>query len=155
MVKFNDDDEFPRITDGWKTLREHYKFQGHHHIFSRYLGRNQFHIIPIVGPITPTSFPTWHTKTRSLKKYVTFNIIVTGDPQVIHYLFGFSIHLVVLFIFNSTFLDESTHIIFYFGSIILQTLPDAMGDYSGNTFLHRINLVGPNLKSIFYELEYD
>ncbi|MCH85529.1 hypothetical protein A2U01_0006375 [Trifolium medium] len=85
-VEFNNDDDVPRITTGWMTLRRHYNFHRHHPIFFKYLGNNQFQIIAKENPITPDKFPTWHTKTRALRKVVTFAITMTEDPEVVPYL---------------------------------------------------------------------
>ncbi|KAK2379838.1 DNA helicase [Trifolium repens] len=86
MVEFNDDDELPRIRNGWMTLRKHYKFGRHHQIFFKYLGNNNFEIIPSEKEITPSNFPTWHTQTRALRKSVTFKITMEEDPEVSPYL---------------------------------------------------------------------
>jgi hypothetical protein len=57
-VEFNNDDEDPKITDGWMTLREHYRFEGHHEILFKYLGTNTFQIIPNMNRTYPSMFPT-------------------------------------------------------------------------------------------------
>ncbi|PNX87196.1 hypothetical protein L195_g043282, partial [Trifolium pratense] len=87
-VLFNNDDDVPRITAGWTALRTHSKFEGHHPIFFKYLCNNQFQIIPKDHPITPDKFPTWHTKSRALRKAVTFEITMTEDPEIVESLVG-------------------------------------------------------------------
>jgi hypothetical protein len=57
-VEFNNDDEDPKITDGWMTLQEHYRFEGHHEILFKYLGTNTFQIIPNMNRTYPSMFPT-------------------------------------------------------------------------------------------------
>jgi hypothetical protein len=87
-VEFNTDDDVPRIRTGWMTLRRHYKFNGHHQIFFKYLGNDQFHINAMDAKIHPDKFPTWHTKSRALRKVVTFAVTMTDDPEVVPYLVG-------------------------------------------------------------------
>ncbi|PNX62216.1 hypothetical protein L195_g052860 [Trifolium pratense] len=43
-------------------------------------------IIKNDSTISPDKFPTWHTKTRSLRKAVTFAMTMTDDPEVVPYL---------------------------------------------------------------------
>ncbi|GAU45534.1 hypothetical protein TSUD_400810 [Trifolium subterraneum] len=86
IVEFNSDDDVPRITTGWVTIRDYYNFDGHHQIFFRYLGTNQFQIIPTEEPITPDLFPTWHTQSQALRKAVTFTINMAEDPESVPYL---------------------------------------------------------------------
>ncbi|WJX15627.1 DNA helicase [Trifolium repens] len=115
MVEFNNDDDVPRITNGWMTLRAHYKFEGHHAIFFKYLGTNNlgtnyFQIIPDMNKIYSPTFPTWHTDSRGLRKSVNYTLTMSEDPEVVPYL----------------------------------TLPEAMGEYLWGTMLDQLYLVGTN-----------
>ncbi|KAK2359072.1 DNA helicase [Trifolium repens] len=114
-VEFNDDDDIPRITNGWGFLRDHYKFTGHHQILFKYLGRNrsqinQFQIIPTMTPTNPSKFPTWHTSSVGLRKAVAFEMKITEDPDVVSYL----------------------------------TLPEEMGEFLANSGLDEVWIAGTN-----------
>ncbi|XP_045797983.1 uncharacterized protein LOC123922215 [Trifolium pratense] len=81
-VEFSNYDDVPKITNGWMTLRTYYEFDSHHQIFFKYLGTNQFQIIPSFNRITPDQFPTWHSKSRSLRKAVSFTMTITEDAEI-------------------------------------------------------------------------
>jgi hypothetical protein len=91
-VEFNADNGVPTVTNGWGFLREHYNFTGHHQILFKYLGTNQFQIIPTMEESDPSKFPTWHSKSRRFRKAVAFEMKITDDPELISYLVCFYLH---------------------------------------------------------------
>lgn len=84
-VECNLDPDFPLLTDGWMRIREVYGLTSHHTIFFKYVGTNNISGRSIfVVDVSPketlrTIFPSWHTKSKALRRAVKFQKTLTQD----------------------------------------------------------------------------
>lgn len=85
-VKHNNN---PILTEGWLRIREAYCLQHHHEILFKYLGTTPnrdsvFHFIVDVDRKTnPNEFPTWHSRSKALRKSKAFVLTIVQDPSQI------------------------------------------------------------------------
>jgi hypothetical protein len=84
-VECNQDPDFPLLTAGWMNFRVVHNLEGHRNVFFKYLGtsmstgRSVFIVDVSPDEKDINVFPSWHTKSKGLRRAVIFRKTLTQD----------------------------------------------------------------------------
>ncbi|CAJ2665087.1 unnamed protein product [Trifolium pratense] len=87
LVTWNCDVNQPRLTTGWQEICETFELQ-YHLLGLIYYGDNMFHLVLNLTKESSTNeFPSFHSISTKPKHPLTFEIIISNDPNSTRQLF--------------------------------------------------------------------